>query len=148
MSDELVGAGPGVVETELVRRTLPTIEESLRVDKIEVDKGGYRITKNVETRDQQVDELLEKHRVEIERRPINTAIADDAIPQPRQEGDTLIVPVVEEVLITVKRLVLVEEVRITRIKETHRESQTVPLRREEIVVERLVAEDSSKARSS
>jgi hypothetical protein len=43
------------------------------------------------------------------------------IPEPvsqRQEGDTLVLPVVEEVLVTEKRLMLREEIRITRRRET------------------------------
>ena len=92
--------------------------------------------------------MLRSEHVEIERRPINTAIADGAIPPVRQEGDTLVVPVVEEVLITVKRLVLVEEVRITRVQDTRRETRTVTLRKEAIEVERLDAEPPSDAQSS
>ena len=127
---------------------LPIIEDSIDVEKVEVDRGGYRISKRVETRQQMVDEVLKSDHVEIERRSINTAIADDAIPRVRQEGDTLIVPVIEEVLITVKRLVLVEEVRITRIQQTHRNPQTVTLREEHIEVERLAAAKPSPVESS
>jgi uncharacterized protein (TIGR02271 family) len=136
--------GPDTPET----RVLPAVEEALIVDKVEVDQGGYRITKRVHAHDQQVDQLLRSEHVEIERRPINTAIADGAIPPVRQEGDTLVVPVVEEVLITVKRLVLVEEVRITRVQDTRRETRTVTLRKEAIEVERLDAWPPSAAQSS
>ena len=133
---------------EAVPRTLPVIEESLQVDKEVVDRGGYRISKRVETREQLVDELLHTEHVEIERRQINTAIADGAIPQMRQEGDTLIVPVIEEMLITIKRLVLVEEVRITRTQGTQRKPQTYTLRKEHIEVERLDPEEPSAVKSS
>ena len=113
-----------------------------------MDRGGYRINKRVETHEELVDELLETEHVEIERRRINTAIADGAIPQMRQEGDTLIVPVIEEMLITVKRLVLVEEVRITRTHGTQRKPQTYSLRKEHIEVERLDPEEPSAVKSS
>ncbi len=66
----------------------------------------------------------------------------------RQEGDTLIVPVIEEMLVTVKRLVLVEEVRITRVQGTHRKPQTFTLRKEHIEIERLAGEDASTGESS
>jgi uncharacterized protein (TIGR02271 family) len=139
-------ASPGA-DDSAARRTIPVVEESLQVTKEVVDRGGVRITKRVETHDQLVDESLRSERVEIERRHINTAIADDAIPQVRQEGETLIVPVIEEMLITVKRLVLVEEVRITRIQETQRKPQTFTLRQERIEIERLAAEDASADKS-
>ena len=77
---------------------VPVIEEALTVTKEIVDRGGYRIDKRVETREELVDEFLKTERVEIERRQINTAIAEGAVPQTRQEGDTLIVPVIEEML--------------------------------------------------
>ncbi len=122
-------------------RRLPVIEESLEVTKEEIDQGGFRITKRVEMRDEVVDELLRSDNVQIERRAVNTAIAEGAVPGIRHEGDTLIVPVIEEMLITVKRLVLVEEVRITRTQSTERKSQTYTLRKEHIEVERLAAEE-------
>ena len=133
---------------EVSSQTIPVIEETLHVDKVVVDRGGVRINKRVETHEQLVHELLRTEHVEIERRKINTAIPDDAIPQLRQEGDTLIVPVIEEVLITVKRLVLVEEVRITRIQGTQRKPQTLTLRKEHIEIERLDPEQPSADESS
>jgi stress response protein YsnF len=52
------------------------------------------------------------------------------------EEDTLIIPVLEEVLVVEKRLLLKEEVRITtRRVETHAPKRVV-LRREEATVER------------
>ena len=129
-------------------RRIPILEEGLHVSTEAVDQGGYRITKRVQVHEQLVDEVLRSEHVEIERRPINNAISDDAIPGIRQEGDTLIVPVIEEMLITVKRLVLVEEVRITRIHATHRNPQTFTLRKENIEVERLVAESPAPDKSS
>jgi stress response protein YsnF len=54
----------------------------------------------------------------------------------RQEGDTLIVPLAEEVLVVEKRVFVREEVRITRRREQVREPQQVPVRREDVVVER------------
>ncbi len=131
---------PALGETN---QAVPVIEEVLEIDKRLVDHGGYRISKSVETREQLVDEVLNTEHVEIERHRINTVIADGAIPQMRQEGDTLIVPVIEEMLITVKRLVLVEEVRITRTQGTQRKPQTYTLRKEHIDIERLDAEQPS-----
>lgn len=127
-----------------VLRRIPVIEESLAVSKRVVDRGGFRVTKRVETHEQLVDELLRSETVQIERRPLNTPITDGVPPAIRQEGDTTIVPVVEEMLVTVKRLVLVEEVRITRIHDTHRKPQTCTLRKEHIDIERLDAESPSR----
>ena len=148
-ADDGVGAKfAAAPEVQTDVHVVPVIEESLRVTKVVVDRGGHRITKGVETRDELVDELLRTEHVEIERRQVNTEISDGAIPQTRQEGDTLIVPVIEEVLVTIKRLVLVEEVRITRIQGIERKPQIITLRKEIIEVERLAAEDPSALKSS
>ena len=123
--------------------TVPLIEETLQVDKVARDRGGYRITKRVETRQELVDPPLRHHQVEIERRPIGRRLEGTTLPEPRYEGDTYIVPVIEEVLVTEKQLVLVEEVRITRVRGTHHAPQHVTLRKEDISIERLDQENPS-----
>jgi stress response protein YsnF len=59
------------------------------------------------------------------------------MPSTREEGDTLIVPVVEEQLVVSKRLVLKEEIHIRRERTQSRVSQSVPIEREHATVERL-----------
>jgi uncharacterized protein (TIGR02271 family) len=71
--------------------------------------------------------------VVIERVPINRVV--EAPIAARSEEDTLIIPLLEEVLVVEKRLLLKEEVRITKRQvETHM-PQRVTLRREEATVE-------------
>ena len=59
------------------------------------------------------------------------------MPVTRVEGDTTIIPVVEEVLYTEKRLFLREEVRVTRRRTTEHFHDTVALRHQEAVITRL-----------
>lgn len=119
---------------------LPVIEEQIEVAKVEVDRGGWRVVKHVETTTEEVDEELRDFQVEIERHKIGTHIVGLEVPSARYEGDTLVIPVVEEVLVTEKRLLLVEEVRITGVRSTHRLTQQVDLRKESVSVERLEPE--------
>ena len=137
---EIVGA-PSLASDGVHR--IPIIEESLHVDVKEVVRGGIRITKTVHSHEQLVDELLRSEEVTVERRPMNTVLADGFLPIVREEGDTLVVPVIKEVLVTVKQLVLVEEVHITRTKGTHRTPQTYTLRKDHIEIQRLSDEHSS-----
>ena len=116
---------------------LPLIEESLVVDKRVVDEGGYRIAKRVEVREEVVDEPLTAHTVHIERRVIGRLLPSMESPATRQEGDTLIVSVVEEVLVTEKRLMLKEELHITRSQAITHHSETFLLRSENVDIERL-----------
>jgi stress response protein YsnF len=55
----------------------------------------------------------------------------------REEGDTLIIPVVEEELIVQKRFVLKEEIHVRRRRTKERVTKSITLAREHAVVERL-----------
>ena len=121
---------------------IPIVEEMLTLDKREVITGGVRLTKRVTEREEVVDEALLRESVTVERVSINQIVA--VAPPSRQEGDTLIVPVLEEVLVTEKRLLLKEEVRITRTQKTVHDPQTVTVRSEEAVLEDILPEQSPK----
>jgi len=60
----------------------------------------------------------------------------DALPDVRQEGDVIIIPVVEERLVVSKRLVLTEELHVHRRKVDEHASIPVTLRSTEIAVQR------------
>lgn len=81
---------------------VPVIEESLEVGKRTVDQGGYRIVKTVSVREEWVDEPLLSQTSHVERRPIGQLLPTLDVPASRQEGDTLIISIVEEVLVTEK----------------------------------------------
>ena len=113
---------------------VPLVEESVEVAKRVVESGKVRVRKTVKTTEQIVDEPVMREEVTVERVVLNRPI--DAPVGPRQEGDTLIVPLLEEILVVEKRLILREEVRITRRKVEERSQQTVTLRSEQAEVER------------
>jgi uncharacterized protein (TIGR02271 family) len=81
-----------------------------------------------------VEALLTRESVEIERTPLDQPV--DCVPPVRHEGDTIIIPVVEEVLIVERRLVLKEEVRVRRVRTTEKHQERVQLRRQEVMVTR------------
>lgn len=127
--------GPG---DEVESTVVTVIEERLDVRKRLVESGGaVRLRKVVHEEVVTVDEPLTTEVTEVERvaigRPVDEAVAV------RHEGDTMVVSVVEERLVTVvrKQLVLVEELRLTRRSVVRHEPQDVVLRREEVIVERF-----------
>lgn len=124
-------------DKDSVIATIPVIEESITIEKRLVQKGGYRIDKQITEHEQVVDEALLAYDVSVERVAIGRLLPTMEAPASRQEGETLVIPVVEEVLVTEKRLMLKEELRVTRVQSTFRNPQTVSLRREEITVERF-----------
>jgi uncharacterized protein (TIGR02271 family) len=115
----LTGEGDTQAQTTLAdpvdmgdKLTVPLVEEELTARTQERDLGSVRFEKRVESTQAQVTTEVGHEEVSVERVAINQPI--DAAPESRFEGDTLIIPVVEEVLVTEKRLMLREEVHIRR----------------------------------
>ncbi|MFP4440571.1 MAG: YsnF/AvaK domain-containing protein [Chloroflexaceae bacterium] len=113
---------------------VPVIAEELEVEKRTVQSGRVRLTKTVHEREEVIDEPLLQEEVAVERVAINRVV--DTPGEVRYEGDTMIIPLLEEVLVVEKRLLLKEEIRVTRQRtETHK-PQRVTLRSEEVNIER------------
>ncbi len=113
---------------------IPLTTEEPVVGTRERATGKVRVRTVVETQEAWVDELLAREEVEIERRAVGRLV--DAAPAVRQEGDLLIVPVLEEVLVVEKRLRLTEEIVLRRVRREERHREPVVLRRSRAVVER------------
>ena len=130
-------AGP--VATKM--QTIQLLEETLRVAKRTVERDRVRVSVLTETGQQQVHETLRSSRVEVTHVPVGRRLeAGEVMPQSRMENDVMIVPIVEEVLVMEKRLVVVEEMHIRIIQSQEEVEQAVPLRRQRAVVERMAAE--------
>jgi uncharacterized protein (TIGR02271 family) len=114
---------------------LTLLAEELAVDKQTVETGRVRVSKHTHTREVAIDEELLTESAEIETIPIGRQIFE--MPMVRHEGETTIVPIVEEVLHIERRLFLKEEVRITRKKTTDQFHDRVTLRYQEAVITRV-----------
>ena len=114
---------------------LALFADELTVRKEAVETGRVRVSKHTHTREVAVDEELLRESAEIETIPIGRQIFE--MPPIRHEGETTIVPIVEEVLHTERRLMLKEEVRITKRKTTEQFHDVVALRHQEAVVTRV-----------
>lgn len=98
----------------------------------EVDRGRVLIDKTVELVPHEAEVEVGNDRVDVERVPVDEEV--DTPPQIRQEGATLIVPVVEEVLVVTKRYRIVEEVRVTKYRDVTTERFHEDLKREVVTV--------------
>jgi uncharacterized protein (TIGR02271 family) len=113
---------------------IPLIEERLLTDKVRVETGRVRVRTEVDQRQEVVRDRLRRHHVDVQRVPRNIEVSE--APAARREGDITIIPVVEEVLVVQKKLMLVEELHVRqRITEEEIE-QPVNLRVQRAVVER------------
>ena len=91
-----------------------------------METGRVRVTTHVEERQQLVREQLARDEVEIVRVPRGIEI--ETVPEISQVGDVTIVPVVEEVLVVEKKLMLVEEIHLSRVRTSQEYTQPVTLR--------------------
>ena len=109
-------------------------EEVLQVGKRTVERSQVRLHKTVSERTETAELTLLREEVEVERVSVNRPV-DEAEPV-RYEGEVMVIPRYEEVLVVSKQLVLVEELRVRTVRSERREPQQVTLQREELSVER------------
>lgn len=116
---------------------IPIISEELHADAVPVATGGIRVTKRVESHDEIVEQALRKSHVDVKR--VKTKRVVDG-PQPaKRVGNTLIIPVVSEVLQIQKQWVVTEEIHITETEGQETVQNRVTLNREEAEIERIDA---------
>lgn len=117
---------------------IPLLAEEVAVARQVVETGRVQVARITHEREQLIDELLAHQTAEIERVRIGQHV--DTIPAVREEGDTVVIPIVEEVLVTERRLFLKEEVRVRRVRSTERHQESVTLRHHQAVITHLPAE--------
>lgn len=98
----------------------------------EVDRGRVLIDKTVELVPHEAQVEVGNDRVDVDRVAVDVEV--DTPPEIRQEGETLIVPVVEEVLVVTKRYRIIEEVRVTKHRDITTETFHEDLKRERVTV--------------
>ena len=116
---------------------VPLYAEDLAVTKRDTVIGTVRVRLQTQTHEKIIDEMLARERVDVQRVPVGRTV--DAVPDVRQEGDVTIIPVIEEVVVVERRLVLKEEIRLTRVRTSERHQETVTLREQQATVERTTA---------
>jgi stress response protein YsnF len=121
---------------------IPLHVEEASVSRREIKTANIQIALVTGTRQQLIDEELTRVRVEVERAPIGRTI--EVAPPISHEGDITIIPVVEEIVLVERRLVLKEELRIRRVSTKERHQETVELREQEAVITRERADSQSQ----
>lgn len=120
-------------ETEVI----PLVEDEVRVGTRDVVTGRVRVRTVTDTVEETVRQDLQGVSADVERVPVDRMLDPGSPPpQPRVEGSVTVVPIVEEVLVVEKRLLVKEEVRITLRDTTESVEVPVQLRRQRAVIER------------
>ena len=118
-------------------RVIPIVEEHAVILKRKMPTEGVRVRTMVHEDTAVIDEAVASETIDVERVPLDRWV-EGPVPV-REEGDTTIVTLLEEVLVVEKRLRATEEVRITKRRSIENSSQSVTLRREEAEIERVSA---------
>lgn len=124
--------------------TLTLVGEEAVAHVRDVARGRVVVHKHVEMVPHEASVEVGTDTVEITRVPVNEEF-DDA-PGSRQEGDTLIVPVIEEVLVVSRRYRVIEEVHVTKHREIHTEIFEEDLQREVVDVREVDADGNPVVR--
>ena len=113
---------------------IPIIEEQLQVGKRQVQRGGTRIHTRVTERPVQEQVTLHEEHVEVERHPVNRAVAasDNAFQDKAFE-----VTETDEVPVVAKSARVVEEVVVGKTASDHVETVTDTIRRTDVEVENI-----------
>ena len=123
---------------------IPLAEESVSVSKREVETGQVRVALSTDIETVIAREMLRGCRIEVDRVSVNRALPDgEPAPQSRQEGDMLVIPIVEEKAVVVKRLVVTEEVRLRFVTAETPFEKEVSVRRQRATVDRVTPDASN-----
>ena len=119
-------------ESEMI---IPVMAEHLQIDKKTIDTAKVIISKKVTEHQEEINIPLLSEQYEVVRVPVHQTVATPPAAM-RQEGDTMIVTVVKEILVVEKRYEILEELHITRRVTEQVETQSITLQTEEISVTR------------
>lgn len=112
--------------------TVPVVQEQLHLTKEKHETGRIVVRIVPQVRTEHIHMPLAEEHVQVDRIPVNRFVTTA---QPiREEGDTTIIPVYDEVLVVERRLLLREEVRIRRQRITRAEERDIRLRTEEVQI--------------
>jgi len=113
---------------------VPVAREEVVVGSTTTEAERVRVRVGFRTRNERIQADAHLEDVEVERIPMEQVVA--VPPAVRVEGDTTIIPVLEEVVVVEKRLILKEEIRVRRVRRTEPRAIQVALRAEHVEIER------------
>lgn len=117
------------------------IQEEAVVEKRVVETGKVIISKKISEHEEIVDIPLFQEKVDVERIPINQIVQER--PAVRQDGEVMIIPVVQEQVFYQKRLVLIEELHVRKqVVQTH-QPQKITLIKEDVEIKRSTENQNS-----
>jgi uncharacterized protein (TIGR02271 family) len=121
-----------LTEDSRTPQTIPVFDERLHLGKVERDLDAVQIKTSLHERTEYAQVELLHSDVVIERIAVNRVV--DAVPPVRREDGTVVIPVVEEIMVVEKRLLLKEEIHVRQEERVEHVREPVVLRSEEAEV--------------
>lgn len=115
---------------------IPVVHEHVVINKEIVETGKVRVRKTVSEEEATVNIPVVQESYNIERVAVNK-VFETPPPAMRYEGDTIIIPVLREVVVVQKHYEVIEEVRLTRQTTETPFMQQITLRKEDVKVDRV-----------
>lgn len=122
---------------------MPLLGEEIAITKKVAETRRVTVQRVTREQRESVAAPLAEETVEITREPIGREV--DAMPPIREEGDTVIIPILEERLVLARRLFLKEEVRVRRVRAIRIHRENVTLRHHDVVVSAVPVQSPGSA---
>ena len=121
---------------------LPLVAETPHLEKRSVRTGKARINTVLENVEEIASATLQEERVEVIRVPVNQPVKE--APTVRTVDGVTIVPVLEEIMVIEKQLILKEELHIHRRVTTEKIEVPVSLKKQRAVIERVEGDSQTQ----
>lgn len=114
---------------------IPVVQEQLIIDKEVVETARVHIRTRVHEEEATVNLPVAAEHYEVRHVPVDKVY--QVAPPVRYEGDTLVVPVIEEIVVVEKRYKVVEELHLVKHTTSTPFMQQITLQKEQVTVERI-----------
>jgi stress response protein YsnF len=114
--------------------SIAATQEDVLIGVEKQETGAVRVHKVVHEESLDIPVTLRSEHVQVQRVSINRPVESEY--GPRQEGETLVIPVFEYVPVIEMRLMLKEEIHLTKQVSEQDAVQSVSVKKEEVVVEK------------
>lgn len=139
----IVPGSERIIVASSVEAVIPVIQEQIMVGKRLVETATVEVKKTVTEGSEPVHVVVAHDETSVERVPVNRFV--DKAPEIRYDGDTMIIPVLKEVAVVEKKLMLVEELHVTKRAVQTQETEYITVRREHLEVKRTLDEEGQAA---
>jgi uncharacterized protein (TIGR02271 family) len=119
---------------------VPIIAEQAEIHTRQREGDAVRIQRKDASHEETLRIPITHEEVDVQRIPVGARV--DGPVEPWRDGDTLIIPVMEQVPVVRMQWMVREEIRVTRHTKRKEHQERVRLERQEAVVERIRADNS------